>query len=432
MQNTNYLKNSLRIFQSPLIGHFFSMSAVQALNVLMPLFTIPYLIRVMGLEVFGVFNYLLAVAGFLVVLVDYGLTLTGTRDVAMKQNDPAALSHMFSVKWVTQVLLLIPAFLALLLLYSLLPDRNISFDLWVLVFLMVPANMLLPTWFLQGVQAFRTLAWLSFFNKALYVLLVFMFVRAADQLWLLILFYVGSHFLTAAMGFFFVLQRYRLQFTVPSWTAIWHSLTSGWPVFVSSLSVAIYTNSALVILGFFTGDRNMGVFAAVEKVLLVFRLGLSTLFSVIYPKVSQLAAQGLLQIRQFLRKILAMLLFGVVSAVLILYAFAPQLVEIITGNADTAVLRLLYILLPLPVLIAFNMPSYQMLLASNRQKWYARVMVIAAATGVLLNIALAPSLQEIGTGISLLVAELVIALGLIWGTEVRHPELRIWKSTLPL
>jgi hypothetical protein len=51
---------------------------------------------------------------------------------------------------------------------------------------------------------------------------------------------------------------------------------------------------------------------------------------------------------------------------------------------------------------------------------------------VLLNIALAPSLQEIGTGISLLVAELVIALGLIWGTEVRHPELRIWKSTLPL
>jgi O-antigen/teichoic acid export membrane protein len=93
---------------------------------------------------------------------------------------------------------------------------------------------------------------------------------------------------------------------------------------------------------------------------------------------------------------------------------------------------LLYILLPLPVLIAFNMPSYQMLLASNRQKWYARVMVIAAATGVLLNIALAPSLQEIGTGISLLVAELVIALGLIWGTEVRHPELRIWKSTLPL
>jgi O-antigen/teichoic acid export membrane protein len=198
------------------------------------------------------------------------------------------------------------------------------------------------------------------------------------------------------------------------------------------LSVAIYTNSALVILGFFTGDRNMGVFAAVEKVLLVFRLGLSTLFSVIYPKVSQLAAQGLLQIRRFLRKILAMLLFGVVSAVLILYALAPQLVEIITGNADTAVLRLLYILLPLPVLIAFNMPSYQMLLASNRQKWYARVMVIAAATGVLLNIALAPSLQEIGTGISLLVAELVIALGLIWGTEVRHPELRIWKSTLPL
>lgn len=432
MQNTNYLKNSLRIFQSPLIGHFFSMSAVQALNVLMPLFTIPYIIRVMGLEVFGVFNYLLAVAGFLVVLVDYGLTLTGTRDVAMHQNDSAALSRMFSVKWSTQVLLLIPAFLVMLLLYSLLPNRNIGFGLWALVFLMVPANMLLPTWFLQGVQAFRTLAWLSFFNKALYVVLVFVFVRAADQLWLLLIFYVGSQFLAAAVGFFLVLRRYRLQFTLPSWSAVWHSFTSGWPVFVSSLSVAIYTNSALLILGFFAGDRSIGVFAAVEKVLLVFRLGLSTLFSVIYPKVSQLAAQGLSQIRQFLRRILAVLLLGVASAVIVLYILAPWLVEIITGTADQAVLQLLYMLLPLPLLIALNMPSYQMLLASNHQKWYARVMVIAATTGVLLNILLAPSLQEIGTGISLLVAELVIALGLIWGTELRHPELRIWKSNLPL
>lgn len=38
MQNTNYLKNSLGIFQSPLMGHFFFMSAVQALNVLIPLY----------------------------------------------------------------------------------------------------------------------------------------------------------------------------------------------------------------------------------------------------------------------------------------------------------------------------------------------------------------------------------------------------------
>lgn len=427
MQITNFLKNSLRIFQSPLMGHFFSMSVVQALNVLMPLFTFPYLIRVMGLDTFGVFNYMLAVAGFLVVLVDYGLTLTGTRDVAVHKNDLAALSKMFSTKWSTQVMLLFPAFLLLTAMYFLLPNRNIHFGIWLLVFLQIPANMLLPTWFLQGVQAFRTLAWLSLFNKVLYVILVFGFIKSADQLWLLLLFNVACQFLAGIIGLFIVVRRYNLTYAWPGWLAIGDSLSSGWPVFLSSLSVAIYTNSAMLILGGFAGDRSMGVYAVVEKVLLIFRLGLSTLFSVIYPKVSQLAGTSFKEIRVFLRKIMTLLLLALVTAVALLYFAAPEVVWLITGEKDAAVVRLLYLLLPLPLLIALNMPSYQMLLAANQQQWYARVMVFAAFAGVVLNLTLAPVWQEIGTGISLLVAELIIALGLLWGTEKRFPELKIWK-----
>ncbi|MDP2187407.1 MAG: oligosaccharide flippase family protein [Sphingobacteriaceae bacterium] len=404
------------------------MSAVQALNVLMPLFTFPYLIRAMGLDTFGVFNYLLAVSGFLVVLVDYGLTLTGTRDVATQKNDAAALSKLFSIKWSTQILLLLPAFLVLVVLYTLLPDRNIHFTIWLLVFLQVPANMLLPTWFLQGVQAFRTLAWLSFFNKAIYVVLVFSFINSADQLWLLLLFYVGCQFLAAVTGFLFVLYRYQLRFQLPGWGPVKQSLKQGWPVFISSLSVAIYTNSAMLILGFFAGDRSMGVFAAVEKVLLVFRLGLSTLFSVIYPKVSQLTTQGFGAISTFLRKIMTVLLLGLLLSIALLYLTAPQLVYLLTGKNDAAVLQLLYLLLPLPLFIGLNMPSYQMLLAAHQQQWYSRVMLVAAFMGVVLNSLLAAAWQEMGTGVSLLVAELVIALGLMWGTEKRYPELQIWKS----
>ena len=409
------------------MGHFFSMTIVQALNVLMPLFTFPYLIRVMGLDTFGVFNYMLAVAGFLVVLVDYGLTLTGTRDVAVRKNDLPALSKMFSTKWSTQVLLLFPAFLLLTAMYFFLPSRNIQFSIWLLVFLQIPANMLLPTWFLQGVQAFRTLAWLSLFNKVLYVVLVFSFIKSADQLWLLLLFYVACQFLAAIIGLLIVVRRYNLTYAWPGWLAIRHSLSSGWPVFVSSLSVAIYTNSAMLILGGFAGDRSMGVYAVVEKVLLIFRLGLSTLFSVIYPKVSQLAGAGFKAIRLFLRKIMTLLLLALVIAVVLLYFTAPEVVWLLTGEKDAAVIRLLYLLLPLPLLIALNMPSYQMLLAANQQQWYARVMVFAAFAGVVLNLTLAPVWQEIGTGISLLVAELIIALGLLWGTEKRFPELQIWK-----
>jgi PST family polysaccharide transporter len=408
------------------------MSAVQALNVLLPLFTFPYLIRVLGIELFGSFNYALAVVSFLVVVVDYGMTLTGTRDVAMQRHDQAALSRLFSLKWLLQCCLMLVALLLLLLIYVLLPPGKVVLAHLLLAFLLVPANVLLPTWFLQGMQAFKPLAWFSFLNKLLYVSLVFLFVKSPSDVGMLLVFYSGSQLFTSLIGLGWVVRKYGLRLQWPGIKSLGWSLKTGWPVFLSGFSVSVYTNSALLVLGYFGSDHSVGVFAIVEKVLLVFRLGLSTLFSVIFPKVSRLAAHNAAELRFFLRKIAKLMLLGLLPALLALYLLAPWLVRLLTGSGNAEVVHLLWMLLPIPLFLAFNMPSYQMLLASHQQKWYARVMVLAAVLGLGLNLLLAPHWHEIGTGMSLLVAELVIALGLIWGTEKRFPELRIWLTKNPI
>lgn len=58
----------------------------QGLNIILPLLTMPYLFRVLGVEKFGLIAFSYALITFFNVIVDYGFTLSGTREVALNQS----------------------------------------------------------------------------------------------------------------------------------------------------------------------------------------------------------------------------------------------------------------------------------------------------------------------------------------------------------
>jgi O-antigen/teichoic acid export membrane protein len=131
-------------------------------------------------------------------------------------------------------------------------------------------------------------------------------------------------------------------------------------------------------------------------------------------------------LNRFLRRIQLLLVLSIVPALLLLFVTAPFVVWLITGSYDEGTTALLRLSLPIPLLLGLNLPAYQALLATHKQAWYARVMVIGAITGVSLNLLLAPLYFETGTAISILAAEFVIVLGLLLGTEWKYPALKLW------
>lgn len=401
---------------------------VQAIQVLLPLAVLPYLIRALGIAPFGRLNYALAIVHFGVVIVDYGLTLTGTRDVAVHRQAPAKLSSLFSTKWTLQCMLMLALGLVLLVCTSLIPKWWELRYLLAASFLLIPANMLLPTWLLQGMEAFAPLAWFNLVNRASYALLVVLLVHEPDDVLLVAMLNAGTAFASGLVGLWWVKKRYGLRYTWPGWSAIQESLTQGWSVFISSFSITLYTHSALLILGFFAGDRALGVYAAVEKLILAFRLGLSSLFAVIFPRVSQMASQDASALQGFLQKIQRLLLPAVGFGALTMALLAQPLLYLVTGEAMPEAVQLLHWMAPIPLLVAINLAPYQLLLAHHHQAWYARVLLLAAALGIGSNLILAPSLGALGTGISVVLAEACIAAGLLLGTEWRFRSLSLWRK----
>ncbi|HER07365.1 MAG TPA: flippase, partial [Bacteroides sp.] len=75
-----------------LIENFASLGVLQVLNYLLPLVVLPYLTRVIGLEMYGVLAIAAAVILYFQTTVDFGFDFTGTRDIAKNQEDREALS----------------------------------------------------------------------------------------------------------------------------------------------------------------------------------------------------------------------------------------------------------------------------------------------------------------------------------------------------
>jgi polysaccharide transporter, PST family len=413
---------------STLVRNLLSMSTVQAANVLLPIITFPYLVRVLGFEQFGLVNYALALVSFFVVFVDFGYNLTGTRDVAAVRDDRRALSALFSTKWAAQGMLLLVASAVFIALVLLVPKLQQNWPIYALTFGLVPATILLPAWYFQGTEQFHLLARLQLASRGMYAIGIFTLVKSPADSWLVPLLNSVTGLAVALIGVRHVFANGGLTFMWPGLAQSLASLRQGTGVFASSFAVTAYNYSALLILGSLGNDRMVGQFAAIEKILLVFRSGLSAFFAVMFPRTCQLAADGPTASAAFLRGAFKWLLPALLVAGLMLLFLASPVLRLVVGSAEPELILLLSWMAWVPLLIGMNMPSYQQLLAHRQKRSYTLILTSAAVVSILLNLLLTPRYGPLGTVWAVLFAEIAITAGLLFATEVFYRQLSVWRK----
>ncbi|WP_198597219.1 oligosaccharide flippase family protein, partial [Vibrio splendidus] len=70
-----------------LIGNFLSLSGVRIISYLFPLISMPYLIITLGPEKFGLIIFAQTICAYFVLFVDYGFSLSATKDIAKNVDD---------------------------------------------------------------------------------------------------------------------------------------------------------------------------------------------------------------------------------------------------------------------------------------------------------------------------------------------------------
>ena len=90
-----------------LISNFVALLVLRGFNFLIPLITLPYLVRVIGLENFGLVNFSLSLGLYFGAIIQFGFGVTATREIARNRDDSIKLAQIYSTTLTASILLAI-------------------------------------------------------------------------------------------------------------------------------------------------------------------------------------------------------------------------------------------------------------------------------------------------------------------------------------
>src|SRR5690554_7474875 len=150
------LKNKLKTKQAKtLLENFFSLSALQVVSMLLPLITLPYVLRTIGYEKYGLIALALSLTAYFNSIVDYSFRITATRDVAVFRNSPKKLNLIYSKVITVKTLFLLLSLLIITVVVLTYPPFYQEKKLFFFSALSLVGYMLFPEWFFQGIEKMK-------------------------------------------------------------------------------------------------------------------------------------------------------------------------------------------------------------------------------------------------------------------------------------
>jgi PST family polysaccharide transporter len=395
-----------------LVYNFSWLGIIQVCNFLLSLVVIPYTIRIVAPEGFGVIAVAQVVVFYLSVTTDYGFNRTAIRDVALYKNDRQRISKVFSTVIVSKLLISIIAFIVLLALVAIVPLFRTHYKLYLLAFSFVIGQAVLVNWFFQGLEKMKYMAVASLFSRLLFVGLVFLFIKQKDDA-PLYLFFMGVGNIAAGLVSIYAARRmYKLHFILPTRSDIAFEIKEGWQVTVSNLSMTTIQYIGIFILRIFTNDIVVGYYSIAEKIYFAMKLMLDVFSQAAYPRVCRLLQQGIDRVKEFFRRTYLPFLATVFAGAAFIFICSPWIIKFFAGHPNDYTSLLLRLLCFAVIIVCANIPACLVLLAGDHKKNYMRIFSIGTLVCIIANISLDPFFDAKGTVIAVLITELFITTGL--------------------
>jgi len=393
-----------------LIENIFSLGILQTANYLLPLITLPYLVRVLGTEKFGIIIFAQAFVAYFGILVNYGFDLSATREISINRENSKKVSEIFnSVFGVKLLLVLISFILISIIIFSFEKFREEWF-IYYFTFGTVLGSALFPVWFFQGMEQMRYITFLNITAKLIFTISIFVFIHeSSDYVYVPIINSFG--YITAGIfALYIVLKNFSIKFTIPNFEQIKYQLKEGWHIFLVSLQTNILSSSGIFILGLFQPKEIVGVYGAIEKISRAVIMLFSPVRQALYPHISAKLKKSKIEGINFIKKVGFLVSVLVFFVCLILAIFSGNIINILFGEElvkYAIILQILSIYIFLSNLN--NFIGVQYLLGLGHNEIYSKAFTLASVFSLILYFSLTPFYSFYGIIFGMLIGELVLS-----------------------
>jgi len=322
-----------------ILNNFFSLTLLKVLTYILPLITFPYLIRVLGVEKFGLIMFAQATMYYFEIVVDFGFNLSATREVALNAKKVNKLNEIISAVFSIKCFLLIISFLILFIVLSIFDRFTDDYLIYYYSFLKVIAITFFPVWFFQGIEKMKYVTYINIVSKSIYTVLIFVFIQTESDYLLVPLINGFGFFIGSLLALYYVFKHFKHVFVFNSFAIIKQHFIDSSMFFLSRVSVSLYTSSNTFVLGLVASNLTVGYYAIAEKLYMVIRQLYQPIVQVIYPYISK--SKNLV----FFKKLYPVVVLLNFIGVYILWVFAPELIYLVSKEYFLESIKVFRILL---------------------------------------------------------------------------------------
>ncbi|MBL6685094.1 MAG: oligosaccharide flippase family protein [Flavobacteriaceae bacterium] len=250
--------------------NFINLTLNQCVNIIATLFYTPILFQILGEENFGLIQLAFSVVIILSIFVSYGYNLNGPIKIVQSQDakkENLIISEILNLRLTLSVLVFVISIPFLYLQSNIIYQKILIFSYIILL-----AEALNPLFYLQGINKILPQSILNFFSKSIYVILIILFIRDAEDAYLANFFYgisISFLFLIFWMKLFLSSSTFNYRFSLKK---IIINLKENLHLFLSSTSTHFTVNGALIILNLFVSNQELGRFSLAYKVAFILRM----------------------------------------------------------------------------------------------------------------------------------------------------------------
>ncbi|MBJ33758.1 MAG: hypothetical protein CMC89_03415 [Flavobacteriaceae bacterium] len=390
-----------------LIENITSLSLLQWVNYLIPLFLIPFLVRSLGTELFGLVMFAQSLSTIFIIFSDLGFSITGTRQISTTIGDNKQISDTFWSITAIKTVSLIFMFCVLLILISIVPKISNEPTLFIYSFGVTIGATIFPSWFFQGIQKMKIITVVNATAKLIFAFLVVIYVASPEDYLLVPLFNSSGFIIAGVSGLIYATRQ--VTFVKPKLKNIKALLKESAPVLLSSVATTLYTSSNVLILGFLTNNTITGVYASFEKIILAFKGVYGPIYQAMFPWLSVKN-----NINKRIKKMAPyVFIVGFVGS-LVLITFSKQILEVVFNDQLIVSYNKGFQLISTVMFLAGTNMLYNFLFLSAKKEYVLRMKILATTSliGLSLSIFLTSSYGIYGTIIAVILTELIL---LIWG-----------------
>lgn len=392
-------------------------------GIIFPVITFPYAARILLPEGIGAINFLNSIIQYIILFTSIGIPLYAVKEIAKYRDEPEKRDSITIEIFILSSILCLLGYLVVWILAEYVPQIHKQQSLFYILSLSIIFNSIGVNWFYQGIEDFKFITIRGIIIRIISACILFVFVKKPEDLLIYGFIIVGSTVGNNIINFIHLRNYIRLPRIKFRNIRIFKHLKPSFHVFILNLIISLYVLLNSIMLGFMSGDTQVGYFTAGTKISHIGLTLISSLSTVLLPRSSNLLKKGEKEkFSSLINKSLNLILCLTLPMTAGLIILAAPLTMIFCGREYINSIPVLYLNAPVIIFIALtNLMGIQILYPKDKINIVIISVSVAAVLNVILNLILIPPFGANGAALSTLISEFSVLIVQIIGGKRYYP-----------